>query len=384
MKRTAHSTKSTDLFGSGKHGFTDGVPSVTPPTVLESTVMNSHQEEVARAIEDAGGAMDATNYRQLSQVLIGRAELNALIAAPALADIDGGGAHAWYGACSNALGRIVVVGEGGKIKYSDNLGASWTSATAGSAYAGTFFGVLWNGTNFVAWGATGEIQTDADGAGTWTRRNTGGVQILNMVVSITGHHIATRFGTQLYSDDAGVTWGTLTPIAAGSGQTVAVDGSIWVMGSSNQQEAHRSTDGLTFSVISLTSLLAAGEYVSDIRCLETGCGFVAGVFNAGSSTMQRIIGSVDGLTWTLLFDTANAGFRGFTRGRSAAVLIVNNTNTTVNGFTYGLSTGQHLFMLYRGDLSTVQFVQFNGGGCWVLTGNTATAGYASVSPVVPR
>lgn len=69
MERVTHATKAADLFGAGKDGFTDGVPSVTEPTILDSDVMNMHQEELARAIEAFGVALDGGDMEQLATVL---------------------------------------------------------------------------------------------------------------------------------------------------------------------------------------------------------------------------------------------------------------------------------------------------------------------------
>lgn len=68
MNRLTHATKSTDLYGSGKHGYTDGVPSVTPATVLNSVAMNPIQEELARAVE-AFTTLNSGNLGQLATIL---------------------------------------------------------------------------------------------------------------------------------------------------------------------------------------------------------------------------------------------------------------------------------------------------------------------------
>lgn len=63
MRRVSHTTKATDLFGAGKHGFTDGeASSQTPGTRLTAVFTNDVQEELCRTIEDAGLTPDAT-YR---------------------------------------------------------------------------------------------------------------------------------------------------------------------------------------------------------------------------------------------------------------------------------------------------------------------------------
>jgi hypothetical protein len=66
MKRIDTTTKATDLFGAGKHGFRDGDPLTgTPATQLNAAIFNHLQEEVARVIEGAGAALDSNNYAQM-------------------------------------------------------------------------------------------------------------------------------------------------------------------------------------------------------------------------------------------------------------------------------------------------------------------------------
>lgn len=71
MQRISTSTKSTDLFGVGKHGFKDGNQSLgIPPTDFNAEWCNQIQEEIANAIEAAGVALSAGNRSQLIDALI--------------------------------------------------------------------------------------------------------------------------------------------------------------------------------------------------------------------------------------------------------------------------------------------------------------------------
>lgn len=62
MQRIDTATAVQDLFGAGKHGFGD-----TPPnqTQLDAAFFNNVQEEIARVIENAGGALDGLTLDQL-------------------------------------------------------------------------------------------------------------------------------------------------------------------------------------------------------------------------------------------------------------------------------------------------------------------------------
>lgn len=68
MNRITHATKKVDLFGAGKHGFSDGVPGVEAATVLNSASQNPIQEELARAVE-AFTTLNAGDLGQLSTIL---------------------------------------------------------------------------------------------------------------------------------------------------------------------------------------------------------------------------------------------------------------------------------------------------------------------------
>lgn len=70
MKRIETSTKASDLFGPGKHGFTDGDPvNGVLATRLNAEFFNQVQEEIASVIEGYGGELDGSNRQQLLQAI---------------------------------------------------------------------------------------------------------------------------------------------------------------------------------------------------------------------------------------------------------------------------------------------------------------------------
>lgn len=70
MKRIDTQTKATDKFGPGKHGFTNGNPTIpTPATELDESWFDHVQEEIANFIEEQGIALDANNRTQLAAAI---------------------------------------------------------------------------------------------------------------------------------------------------------------------------------------------------------------------------------------------------------------------------------------------------------------------------
>jgi hypothetical protein len=70
MQRTQSLTRKLNLFGAGKHGFTEGDPTIPEAaTVVGMESMNSLQEEVAGIVEGAGIALNgADNFQALKAV----------------------------------------------------------------------------------------------------------------------------------------------------------------------------------------------------------------------------------------------------------------------------------------------------------------------------
>ena len=104
MKRIETATKATDKFGPGKHGFTDGDPTIPiPATELEGSWFDHVQEEIANFIEEQGIALDENNRTQLAAAITAKlangnylrgnvsATLNAgFWTTPVLASVDAG------------------------------------------------------------------------------------------------------------------------------------------------------------------------------------------------------------------------------------------------------------------------------------------------------
>lgn len=121
MHRIDTATKAVDLFGPGKHGFKDGNPLTgDPSTTLNASLFNHLQEEIARAIEASGQALDASKYDQLTQAIrrlgapAGEVSFFACAAPPAgwLKANGAAVSRVTYGDLFAAIGTTYGVGDG--------------------------------------------------------------------------------------------------------------------------------------------------------------------------------------------------------------------------------------------------------------------------------
>lgn len=289
MRRTDDTYKSTDKFGSGKHGFTDGVLDTTPATIVHADDMDHHQEELCRVVEAFGCTPAGSAYSQvlgalqmadLERSLLpqrvfttpGTATLRAVCGPPAV---------------NLSSRQACSVGDSAAIYRLDSTG--WLSDTAGSSYAGNFSDVFPCGSatyNFVACGTSEEIQTFS--GGTWTRRNTGSDK-LNSIAYDPGNDRVVVVGDNntIWESTAAVsTWTDRTANSALSGSLSRV---IWVSSLGLfvcvGQGIQTSPDGVTWIQ----------------RSSETGLGEVIWIESIGylvAVSSSKWLTSTDGLTWT--------------------------------------------------------------------------------------
>lgn len=394
MKRTSVGTKKANLFGTGKHGFTDGSPGVEAATILESTVMNSVQEELARAVEDAGLTLSSANLGQLSRSISARAELAALVD---LRNWNSGGADQLNAAAVNSDGSaIVLVGSNGKI-FTSTLGdTGLTSRTAASGYTGSFKAVIWNGVAFVACGTAGMIQTSPDGTN-WTARSSGtAVDLNDLAFDWNGAVVAVgnTGGVTIVSVNNGIAWSAGATLNGGTYQTNSITNlsanpfSTWVLGGPNSsitKNLYRSTDaGTTWTAVDLTGIVLSTDRVISVGTLTLPSGqiFVGYVQVSGGDSSAKIITSPDGLTWTLVYAAADATVRRMGVGRTCIALLpdgpwgsspikASKDAITFKGLGIPKMQGTRLQLL-RGD----------GFSLWCLLGSTADVGKGQFSRAI--
>jgi len=312
MKRTSHSTRKVDLFGTGKDGFTGGTPGVEAATVLDESVMNHVQEEIANAIELFGGAtLDSNKYDQLASALESReGRFRAVVEATESMSSSAKTIFASPNvvrdmAVSPTSGVVVAVGLSGSIATSDNGSSDWAARSPANSFSGGFHSVTWAGGGinlFVAVGDSGEIQTSSTGV-TWFKRTSGQSARLERVEYADGVLVVVGYTGVVSTSTDGINWTVRTPINGGvlTPNGLTHHDGVWlatgVGAVSADTTMFRSANaGVSWTAVALDTLNAID---SAERCLDVGC--VQGVFVAlvkGALTSAYSITSYDlGLTW---------------------------------------------------------------------------------------
>lgn len=232
-------TAATIEFGDTDYALPAATESAAGVLELATSTELDTGTDITRAITPAEFT------RRTSFLLAGLSCMNRVQRTPAGGSVSGG---LWSICYDSTLGLFVAVGSLGAIQTSPD-GKTWTARTAGSSYAGSFYGVATNGAGLlVAVGHLGEIQTSTNGT-TWTHRTAAGS----------------------YSGDfACVTYG----------------GGLWVaVGQSGAIQT--STNGTTW-----TARTPAGGFTGVFRSVTYGGGMYAAVGDTG--TIQT---STNGSTW---------------------------------------------------------------------------------------
>lgn len=185
---------------------------------------------------------------------------------------------------TSGIDYLVAGLSSGIIKYSNNYGSTWTTATSNTA--NTIGAIAYNGSNlWVAGDSLGNIRTAANPTVAWATQtsNLGTSAIFSanygngvFVVGATG-------GAIRYSTD-GVTWNTATSSVSGFVYDIGYNGSIFV--------AVDDTGRISTSTNGITWVTQTSNTTNALRSVSYGGGkWVA----AGSSSTVRV--STDAITW---------------------------------------------------------------------------------------
>ena len=306
MKRTSDTTKQTDKFGSGKHGYTEGTPGVTAPTRVRAADLDMLQEELANAVEDER-ALDSASYRQLADVLAGHRERAGL---EVWKDHTGGTyTDVAFGAWgTDGLG---LCGASGALAYVKYENGTLQTASAAGGYTGTFHCMTWSdgvslgggASGFIIGGASGELQL-------WTPGSAATHVALADAYADDVQGIADNgVDTVVIVGEAGmiqtirglVPEGPTTRATAGSLTGDDIFDVIWCSGlglfvaagdnGSGGPGIQTSPTGITW-----TARTASGTGVIRRLAYREGVGIIAVGDNGGGTTL--VLKSTDGITWS--------------------------------------------------------------------------------------
>lgn len=310
----ASSDAALDLFGSGKHGYTDGSPGVIAATEVHSDqFLNPVQEELATCCERSGIALSTTDNNQLFKSVFLRSARSSLVNASLRTSSMGGIMYGLAGRIPNALGQaplMVLVGQTGGIGTSVD-GTTWTARTAAGGYTGIFKAVYVDQDGAVIGGGSGELQTSPTGA-TWTHRTAAASYSGNFNAitrsGTTGLYLAVGSAGEIQTSPDGVNWTHRTAAASFAGTFY---GAVWSQEyarfiiTGTDGEVQTSPDGVTWTHRS--SGAGTGVILYSVTCprvanvtaaITTGPVVAVGAVS-GTPTEDMLYFSLDGgVTWT--------------------------------------------------------------------------------------
>lgn len=308
MQRISTTTKKADLFGAGKHGFTEGIPNVEARTLLNGSWFNGMQEEMVALFEELGFIPQegVRNQAALAQRAVAtRVGLMRWDARTPGSSYTG----TFRGGCARRVDDSfgadvnVIVGDTGEIQTSPDT-RTWTHRSAAASYTGAFADVCEGAGLFVAVGASASIQTSVAGT-TWAARSVGAGysgDLKSVAIGPSGY-VAVGSAGGIQSSPEGVTWTSRSPAAsyAGTFTRVRFGGGLYVaIGSGN--EVQTSPDGATWT-----------RRATDVNSPSSVPSLIYGHDGWIVPNALGVAHSADGITWTpavasLGVPTAIAGF----------------------------------------------------------------------------
>lgn len=281
-------------FGSGKHGYknSDSLLAIVP-TICDQDLFDAIQESIVRTIEGAGLQPDGSQtnaaldqlYTAIIKLIISF-QTGEWIASQA--DTVYGGAV--RGFVENGSGTIVAVGARG-VQRSTNAGVTWSQE-----FAGDFFAVAWDGSQFILVGVSGGIFTSPTGV-TWTARTAAdGFTETFKGIAYDGTGLLTAVGAsgEIQTSSDGIAWTARTADASYTGDfnDVHFAESKWVI-VGNAREIQTSSDATTWTHRDITGFSSTVNFL----CVWEKTATAGENWLLGSSD-GNIASSTDGFSWT--------------------------------------------------------------------------------------
>ena len=250
------------------------------------------QAGIQQAMQDAEFAITAWRPEEEFELTIDsltNSDINTYPTHQRQPNSTGLGVEASYQGCAaNPFdNRIVAVGAGGVIKFSDDLGATFTAATVNGTAPGTLLEVRYN-THLKHWitiDSAGRVYLSTDGA-TWDYTTTAPTGSAVDIAYKPGYgYVITRGSGRNFAYSAdGTAWSTIPGTSNGNSIAYSETRDTWVAAVTDG--VMYSTDAVNWTLITL----AAGVSMNGV--VWTGSEFVV----VGSSSV--VYRSPDGIEWT--------------------------------------------------------------------------------------
>jgi hypothetical protein len=341
VKRTSADGFQANKNGTGRNGFKD---TGANPTTVDESMLNSFQEEIARAVELADITLDGNNFEQLAAAIMRSGVWHAAhnwtartTSGPTTEDLEA--------AASDGAGRIIVVGDTATIQVSTDGGLTWAVSTA----AGSITDILaatWGENLFVIAGTgTNRIQTSPDGV-TWTQRTGFPATTPQSASYGNGTFVTTWSSGAIYTSPDGITWTSQTGVNATAACSGYGGGLFVTAGASGEIQT-------SANATSWTARTAGASYTGTWRGHAYGHGMHVLVGDTG-----EIQTSPDGITWTHRTSGVSAALRGVGYGNGVFVVA-----TDAHGYALISRDGINWTKAWLPDTGDdSEFVCFDGQG----------------------
>ncbi len=316
MHRIDSANRVVDKFGSGKDGFTEGTPGVTPPTETTDDWFDGVQEEICNVVEGAGRVLAKGTRNQLLESIAALVSKSAALNFTESGNPPAGMASV-YDVAGNDRGMVIIANNGIDLHYTNIGNADLYWKDDGANWQGSIQGIDWFETPgmFVAvTSTTNGIQRVVVGPGT----NTGPLTIVT----------ATYSGGAPSTQMRDIRWDEANGIGVAVG------------GSTGTEQIYSSTDGITWTK---RTSPANGSELRKVR-FGNGAWIAVGVDNSGN---ERVIRSTDGISWTDVTHAAPA----FNTMDGVAYDPVNDVWMTISSIPAG--SGQRCWTSIDGGLTWV-------------------------------
>lgn len=211
------------------------------------------------------------------------------------------------------VAQLAAGGAQGKVAYSDDNGATWSTVNIGGATAGhgaTDSGALFALDQGHIWlaSAAGYVYFSDDGGASWTAQTSGDVSAEDLAaVSFVNENTGMAVGANdaiLFTSDGGTTWEAAEATGSGDNLTcVSGSGSFWWVGTDAGDLYYSRDDGETW-----TQRRFSGDGSGDMADIQFANELIGYALHNTASPVGRILVTINGgFTWSVLTTPDNDG-----------------------------------------------------------------------------